>query len=185
VDDLQCSDSSPHFRKCSSYGVFSLENAIRCSPEILALGLCATCYTLKRQDAEYFGGLQEQVLERDGYAMLINAKERERSRLASEIHDDFSQRLALMALELENAQENDKHVAEQGCPASPQCLNSASEIGADLHTLSHRLHSSTLERLGLVPGIKALCKEFEVQQGIEIDFLTNDVPRSLHPNVAL
>jgi signal transduction histidine kinase len=140
---------------------------------------------LKRQDAEYFGGLQEQVLERDGYAMLINAKERERSRLASEIHDDFSQRLALMALELENAQENDKHVAEQGCPASPQCLNSASEIGADLHTLSHRLHSSTLERLGLVPGIKALCKEFEVQQGIEIDFLTNDVPRSLHPNVAL
>jgi signal transduction histidine kinase len=64
-------------------------------------------------------------------------------------------------------------------------LNSASEIGADLHTLSHRLHSSTLERLGLVPGIKALCKEFEFQQGIEIDFLTDDVPRSLHPNVAL
>jgi signal transduction histidine kinase len=107
--------------KCSSYGVFGLENAIRCSPEILALGLCATCYTLKRQDAEYFGGLREQVLERDGYAMLINAQERERSRLASEIHDDFSHRLALMALELENAQENDKHVAEQGCPASPQC----------------------------------------------------------------
>ena len=34
----------------------------------LALGLCATCYTLKRQDAEYFGGLREQVLERDGNA---------------------------------------------------------------------------------------------------------------------
>jgi signal transduction histidine kinase len=37
--------------------------------------------------------------------MLINAQEIERSRLASEIHDDFSQRLALMALELENAEE--------------------------------------------------------------------------------
>jgi hypothetical protein len=36
-------------------------------PEILALGLCATCYTLKRQDEEYFGGLREAVLERDGY----------------------------------------------------------------------------------------------------------------------
>jgi 5-methylcytosine-specific restriction endonuclease McrA len=34
---------------------------------ILALGLCSTCYTLKRQDEEYFGGLREQVLERDGY----------------------------------------------------------------------------------------------------------------------
>jgi NMD protein affecting ribosome stability and mRNA decay len=36
-------------------------------PEILALGLCATCYTLKRQDEEYFGVLREAVLERDGY----------------------------------------------------------------------------------------------------------------------
>jgi hypothetical protein len=37
--------------------------------KILALGLCAISYTLKRQDAEYFGGLREQVLERDGYAV--------------------------------------------------------------------------------------------------------------------
>lgn len=32
--------------------------------KVLALGLCATCYTLKRQDEEYFGGLREAVLER-------------------------------------------------------------------------------------------------------------------------
>lgn len=37
------------------------------SDKILALGLCATCYTLKRQDAEYFGGHREEVLARDGY----------------------------------------------------------------------------------------------------------------------
>ncbi len=64
-------------------------------------------------------------------------------------------------------------------------LNAASEIGADLHTLSHRLHSSTLERLGLVPGITALCGEFMVQQGITVDFHADDVPRSVHPDVAL
>jgi hypothetical protein len=39
--------------------------------KILALGLCATCYTLKRQDEEYFGGLREAVLERDGYRCRI------------------------------------------------------------------------------------------------------------------
>ena len=38
---------------------------------ILALGLCATCYTLKRHDEEYFGGLRETVLERDGYACRV------------------------------------------------------------------------------------------------------------------
>ncbi len=117
--------------------------------------------------------------------MLINAQEKERSRLASEIHDDFSQRLALMALELENAEETIATSPDKAVQQVHNVLNSASEIGADLHTLSHRLHSSTLERLGLVPGVTALCKEFEVQQGIEIDFLTNDVPRSVHPDVAL
>lgn len=35
--------------------------------KVLALGMCATCYTLKRQDEEYFGGLREQVLKRDNY----------------------------------------------------------------------------------------------------------------------
>ncbi len=64
-------------------------------------------------------------------------------------------------------------------------LGSASAIGADLHTLSHRLHSFTLERLGLVTGVTALCNEFAVQQGIEIDLLIDDVPRSVHPDVAL
>ncbi len=39
--------------------------------KVLALGLCATCYTLKRQDEEYFGGLREVVLERDGYRCRV------------------------------------------------------------------------------------------------------------------
>jgi 5-methylcytosine-specific restriction endonuclease McrA len=51
-----------------------IQTAICCpcgNEKILAPGLCATCYTLKRQDAEYFGGLREQVLERDGYACRV------------------------------------------------------------------------------------------------------------------
>jgi signal transduction histidine kinase len=117
--------------------------------------------------------------------MLITAQETERSRLASEIHDDFSQRLALMALELETAEETISISPDEAVQQVHNVLNSASEIGADLHTLSHRLHSSTLERLGLVPGITALCKEFAAQQGVEVDLVTDDVPRSVHPDVAL
>lgn len=44
----------------------------RCgNSKILAVGLCGTCYTLKRQDEEYFGGLREAVLERDGYRCRV------------------------------------------------------------------------------------------------------------------
>ena len=117
--------------------------------------------------------------------LLINAQEKERSRLAAELHDDFSQRLALLALGLENA--------EEALPDSPrsakqqlhELLNSASEIGADIHTVSHRLHSATLENLGLVPGIGALCKEFNDRYGIEIDFSSEDIPKGVRSDVAL
>ncbi len=48
--------------------------------KLLALGLCSTCYTLKRQDEECFGGLQEAVLERDGYrCRLCEASARDKS----------------------------------------------------------------------------------------------------------
>jgi signal transduction histidine kinase len=117
--------------------------------------------------------------------MLIDAQEKERSRLAAEIHDDFSQRLALLALGLGNAEEKIGTSPAEAARLVHDLLNSASEIGADLHTLSHRLHSSTLEALGLVPGVSALCKEFAFQQGIEIDFVSEKVPSSVRPDVAL
>ena len=39
--------------------------------KIVAHGLCGTCYTLRRQDEEHFGGLREAVLERDGYRCRV------------------------------------------------------------------------------------------------------------------
>ena len=117
--------------------------------------------------------------------MLINAAELERSRVASELHDDFSQRVALLALGLENV--------EEATPASipgvhkqlQELARSTSELGADLHSLSHRLHSSTLESLGLVPAVAALCKEFTAKQGIRVAFTSNEISRSVHPDAAL
>ena len=117
--------------------------------------------------------------------MLINAEERERSRLASELHDDFSQRLAVLSLKLQNAAEALPSSPEEANLRLADLQNSANEIGADLHALSHRLHSSTLESLGLVPGIRALCREFSTQQGIEVSFSSDPVPESVPPDAAL
>lgn len=117
--------------------------------------------------------------------LLINAQEMERRRLASELHDDFSQRLALLALELENASEALPDSSSATKRQLYKLLNSASELGADLHTISHRLHPSTLESLGLVPGLDALCHEFTSRQGIEVVFSARNIPRAVPPDVAL
>ena len=117
--------------------------------------------------------------------LLINAEEKERSRVASELHDDFSQRLAILALGLENVDEATPASLHHVHKQLHELARSTSELGSDLHTLSHRLHSSTLESLGLVPAVGALCKEFTAKQGIRVDFKANEIPRSVHPDVAL
>lgn len=146
-------------------------------PAIVVLG-SLTAYLLYKQKQLTRARSEQMRLS----GMLINAQEDERKRVASELHDDFSQRLALLSLGLETAAET----APPGFQGQlHELLNSASEIGADLHTLSHGLHSSTLDRLGLVPGVGAFCKEFTAQQGIQVAFSHDRVPRSVSPEVAL
>jgi signal transduction histidine kinase len=116
---------------------------------------------------------------------LINAEEQERQRIASELHDDFSQRLAVLALRLENVDEATPSSFPDIHRQLRELVKSTGEIGADIHSLSHQLHSSTLESLGLVPALAALCKEFTALQAIKVDFIPNEIPRSVHPDVAL
>jgi signal transduction histidine kinase len=123
--------------------------------------------------------------ERQLSGMLINAEEQERQRIASELHDDFSQRLAVLALGLENV--------DEATPASfpdlhkqlRELVKSTGEIGADIHSLSHQLHSSTLQSLGLVPAVAAMCKEFTALHAIKVDFTSDEIPRSVRPDLAL
>ena len=117
--------------------------------------------------------------------MLINAQEVERARVASELHDDFSQRLAMLSLGLETAAEIVPESPTEANRQLHELINSADELGADLHTLSHRLHSSTLEQLGLAAGVEAFCKEFTAQRGIQVVFSHKDVPRSVPPDISL
>ena len=117
--------------------------------------------------------------------LLINAEEKERSRVASELHDDFSQRLAILALGLENVDEATPASLDHVHKQLHELARSTSELGSDLHTLSHRLHSSTLESLGLVPSVDALCREFTCKQGIRVHFSSDEIPRSISPDAAL
>jgi signal transduction histidine kinase len=147
---------------------------------ILGLSALAAYLQFSRKELRLSRDAQMQLSGR-----LIDAQEKERSRLAAELHDDFSQRLALLALGLENASEALPDSPRSAKQQLQELMNSAGELGADIHTVSHRLHSATLESLGLEPGISSLCKEFSDRHGIEIDFSAHKIPRVVDPNVAL
>jgi signal transduction histidine kinase len=117
--------------------------------------------------------------------LLINAEESERTRLARELHDDFSQRIAVLAVDLERLP---KKMADNPAGAKKrlaELLELTTGIGADLHSLSHRLHSSTLDSLGLVDALESLCEEFAMQSEIDVSFAHEGVPEQLDPEIAL
>ena len=110
--------------------------------------------------------MAEEALE-DLSGRLIAAQDEERRHIARDIHDDYNQRLAVLAIDLEELSETAPlNLASR----IRECCDHAGKLGADLHSLSHSLHSSTLERLGLEAGAKAFCEEFAFQHGLEIDF---------------
>jgi PAS domain S-box-containing protein len=116
---------------------------------------------------------------------LIEAQEKERRRIARELHDDINQRLAMLAIEIQQLREIPRLSAGQIRTRTEELFKVTTEISSDIQLLSHRLHSSSLEYLGLVPAMRGFCEEYARRQEVEIDFAYNNVPNSLPSDVAL
>jgi signal transduction histidine kinase len=115
---------------------------------------------------------------------LIEAQEQERRRIARELHDDIGQRLALLSIELSQLQQSSSNPSEFSGRISEMQMQTA-EIAADVQSLSHELHSSKLQYLGLAAALRGFCREFSEQQKVEVDFKAHDLPASLSPEISL
>ncbi len=112
---------------------------------------------------------------------LIEAHEQERTRIGRDLHDDIVQRLVLLSIELEGVQQDvPDSVVELGRRIG-DLRNQTTQITDDIQTMSHELHSSKLEYLGIVGAMKNFCGELGKRQRLEIDFQSHDLPSRL-PN---
>jgi len=115
---------------------------------------------------------------------LMNAQEKERARLARELHDDLSQSLALLSIQLHSiaSEDGDKNTF------SSQLGNITYQIdrlSSDVHRISHQLHPAKLEQLGLVSALRGFCREIAAAHEIKIDFHDENVPPMLANDVSL
>jgi signal transduction histidine kinase len=115
---------------------------------------------------------------------LIEAQEQERSRIARELHDDIGQRLALLAIKLAQLQQSPPNSSELASRIG-ELQKQTSEIAADIQSLSHELHSSRLQYLGIASAIRGFCRDFGEQQKAEIDCKIHDLPVPLSPDISL
>jgi len=116
---------------------------------------------------------------------LIEAHEQERTRIGRDLHDDVVQRLALLSIELEAVQQNVPDAASELRTRIGTLQNEATQITNDVQLLSHELHSSKLEYLGIVGATKNFCKEFSEHHKVEIDFQSHDLPAGLPIELSL
>jgi PAS domain S-box-containing protein len=116
---------------------------------------------------------------------LIEAQEQERRRIARDLHDDINQRLALLGVKIGALKRHLPLSQEELLERLRDLSERTSDIANGIHAISHKLHSSQLDYLGLVSAVEGLCTEFSSQQHVEIDFVHHDVPTALPQTVSL
>ena len=125
---------------------------------------------------------QEALLEMS--RKLVQAQEQERARIARELHDDINQRLAMLGIELQQLREHYPELPEEVSSRMEELQEQTTEISTNVQALSHDLHSSQLEYLGVVAGMKSWCKEFGERQGMQVD-CRHDVRSTLPQEIGL
>jgi len=128
--------------------------------------------------------LAQQALEKVS-GQLIEAQEKERSRIARDLHDDICQRLALLSMEIDRANRT-SNVSPTATKQNWEDIREhCSQIARDVQSLSHQLHSSTLDYLGVVAAIRGFCVEFSRQHQVSVEFTNSNVPKHLPKDISL
>lgn len=108
----------------------------------------------------------EQVRELAG--RLITAQEEERARIARQLHDDLSQRLAAVSLGLSAIK---RHVSPGGQQDLARLQRGAIALAEEVRSLSHELHPAVLRHAGLTAALRGSCREQDGRNGINVTFV--------------
>lgn len=139
------------------------------------VGACSDITELKRAQKE-----SEALSMR-----LIQAQEEERRRISRELHDDISQRLALLTVGMERLSTEVPESRVGWARQLRELTGQVKELSTEVYRVSHRLHPAALEHLGLIPSARSLCNEISRSSNIQIDFDHSHIPGLIPQGVSL
>ena len=163
-------------RKDGDYRWVLADGVPRFNPDGTFAGYIGSCIDITERK------LAEESLATIG-RRLIEAHEAERTWIGRELHDDINQRLALLAIELDRWSQH--ALTNELTELVRHARARITEIAEDVQGLSHRLHSSKLDYLGLATAAKSLCRELSEKTKVEIVFEHAGIPHTLSKEVSL
>jgi signal transduction histidine kinase len=114
---------------------------------------------------------------------LLHAQESERARLARELHDDITQRIARLAIDASHLDsERDQN---NRTTTIREVRDELVRLSDDVHSLAYKLHPALLEKLGLANALKSECERFSKQESINVSMKLSKVPANIPQDVAL
>ena len=130
--------------------------------------------------------LHDSELARDELSRrVLNAQDADRTRIARELHDDIGQSLAVLKIQMLRAGQPVSGHPEARHADLGDLSRKLDEIIHKVSRLSHGLHSSTLEFLGLAEAVQSHCLEFSQQLRIPIDCHCDEVQKKLDSTMAV
>ena len=116
---------------------------------------------------------------------LTNAQEKERTRIARELHDDIGQSLAILRIQMLRAGQPVSGMIGKRHPTIPQLCDNLKSLAEKVSRISHQLHSSELEYLGLAVAVQSHCREFSEKYKIPVECSCANIPEDLDSLLAL
>ncbi len=150
----------------------------------------ATVFLVQSVAVASFAMLMKRRMRREPTAQklagrLIRTIEEERKHIARELHDDIGQRLSLVSVHLGSLNYLRTTEASDYESDLVDIRRELDSVIADVHNLSHSLHSSKLEHLGLEAALEELCMKISRRHDIQLDLQARSVPSDLNSDVAL
>jgi PAS domain S-box-containing protein len=116
---------------------------------------------------------------------LIEAQEQERARIARELHDDLSQMMALLQIGLTKFEQDLPGLSSQARQQLHDLVEVSTEVSSSIHDLSHQLHPSKLDVLGLTACIGSFCREFSQRHKLGAQFVHRNIQGEIPKDVSL
>jgi PAS domain S-box-containing protein len=126
-----------------------------------------------------------EVARDDLSRRMMNAQEADRTRIARELHDDIGQSLAVLKVQMLRVGKPVSGHPDQMHASLNELATKLDKIIAKVNSISHGLHSSALELLGLAVAVRSHCRECAEQLGIPVHCACDEPEEKLDSMVAL